>query len=256
MDQLVAMRVFVRIADRLSFAQAADDLDISRAAASGHVAALEKHLGVRLFNRTTRKVSLTAEGAEFLKRSRRMLDELRDAEETLRGSRLKPQGRLCVDVPVAFGRYLLLPALPEFSRRYPAIEIDVRLNDRVVDLVAERVDVALRGGADTAVGSRRPAHQPAQHRHCRLAEVSRGAWRAAHTGRPARASIARHGARERRHARVALSAAVHLTTSQAAFRRRRSTRSKGHSSWPRPDSASLDPPTCSPRTTSPVANSG
>jgi LysR family transcriptional regulator for bpeEF and oprC len=65
---------------------------------------------VRLFNRTTRKVSLTAEGAEFLKRSRRILDEVRDAEETMRGSRLKPQGRLRVDVPVAFGRYLLLPA--------------------------------------------------------------------------------------------------------------------------------------------------
>src|SRR5262245_739096 len=144
MDQLLAMRVFVQVADRTSFAHAADDLDISRAAASGHVAALEKHLGVRLFNRTTRKVSLTAEGAEFLKRSRRILDELHDAEETLRGARLKPQGHLRVDVPVAFGRYLLLPALPEFSRRYPAIEIDVRLNDRIVDLVAERVDVALR----------------------------------------------------------------------------------------------------------------
>lgn len=146
MDQLLAMRVFNRVAERGSFAQAADELDISRAAASEHVAALEKHLGARLLNRTTRKVSLTAEGAEFLRRSRRILDELADAEETLRGSRLKPQGQLRVDVPVAFGRYLLLPALPEFTRRYPDIDLDIRLNDRVVDLVAERVDVALRVG--------------------------------------------------------------------------------------------------------------
>jgi LysR family transcriptional regulator for bpeEF and oprC len=140
------MRVFNRVADRGSFAQAADELDISRAAASAHVAALEKHLGVRLLNRTTRRVSLTAEGAEFLRRSRRILDELRAAEETLREARTKPQGRLRVDVPVAFGRYLLLPALPEFSKRYPDIELDLRLNDRVVDLVAEQVDVALRVG--------------------------------------------------------------------------------------------------------------
>ena len=146
MDQLLAMRVFNRVAERGSFARAADELDISRAAASAHVAALEKHLGARLLNRTTRRVSLTAEGAEFLRRSRRILDELQDAEETLRGARSKPQGRLRVDVPVAFGRYLLLPALPEFSRRYPDIDLDIRMNDRVVDLVAERVDVALRVG--------------------------------------------------------------------------------------------------------------
>jgi LysR family transcriptional regulator for bpeEF and oprC len=146
MDQLLAMRVFTRVAERGSFAQAADELDISRAAASAHVAALEKHLGARLLNRTTRRVSLTAEGSEFLRRSRRILDELHDAEESLRNTRSKPQGRLRVDVPVTFGRYLLLPALPEFTRRYPLIELDLRLNDRIVDIVADRVDVALRVG--------------------------------------------------------------------------------------------------------------
>ena len=146
MDQLIAMRVFARVAERGSFAKAADELDISRAAASAHVAALEKHVGVRLLNRTTRRVNLTAEGMDFLRRTRRILDEIQDAEETLRGARSKPEGRLRVDVPVAFGRYLLLPALPEFTRRYPAIELDIRLNDRVVDLVAERIDVALRVG--------------------------------------------------------------------------------------------------------------
>jgi LysR family transcriptional regulator for bpeEF and oprC len=146
MDQLLAMRVFSRVAERGSFARAADELDLSRPAASAHVAALEKHLGARLLNRTTRRVSLTAEGTEFLARTRRILEELRDAEETLRGTRSKPQGKLRVDVPVAFGRYLLLPALSEFTRRYPLIELDLRLNDRIVDLVADQVDVALRVG--------------------------------------------------------------------------------------------------------------
>jgi len=146
MDQLLAMRVFVRVAERGSFARAADELDLSRPAASGHVAALEKHLGARLLHRTTRKVSLTAEGADFLRRSRRILDELRDAEESLRDTRTRPQGRLRVDVPVTFGQHLLVPALPEFMRRYPQIELDVRLNDSVVDLVAESVDVAMRVG--------------------------------------------------------------------------------------------------------------
>ena len=140
------MRVFVKVADRGSFARAADELDISRAAASGHVAALERHLGTRLMYRTTRKVSLTAEGADFLRRSRRILDEIKDAEESLHDARTKPQGELRVDVPVAFGRHLLLPALPQFANRYPAIDLDIRLNDQVVDLVAERVDVAVRVG--------------------------------------------------------------------------------------------------------------
>ena len=146
MDQLTAMRVFVRVAERGSFSLAADELELSRPAASAHVAALEKHLGARLLHRTTRKVSLTAEGTEFLERARRILGELRDAEDALRDTRSKPQGRLRVDVPVAFGENLLLPALPEFSARYPLIELEVRFNDRIVDLVGEAVDVALRVG--------------------------------------------------------------------------------------------------------------
>ncbi len=146
MDQLQAMRVFNRVADRGSFARAADELDLSRAAVSAHVATLEKHLGVRLLHRTTRKVSLTSEGAEFLKRSRRILEDLREAEEHVRDAKSKPEGRLRVDVPGAFGRYLLLPALPAFRAKYPGIELDLRFNDHIVDLVAEQVDVSVRVG--------------------------------------------------------------------------------------------------------------
>ncbi|HXQ21910.1 MAG TPA: LysR family transcriptional regulator [Candidatus Acidoferrales bacterium] len=146
MDQLSAVRVFVRVADRGSFTQAADDLNLSRSVVSGQVAALEQHLGVRLLNRTTRRVGLTADGSEYVVRCRRILEELEAAEESLRRGSETPTGPLRVDVPVAFGRNLLVPALGEFTQRYPGVQLDVRLNDRVADLVTEQVDVAVRAG--------------------------------------------------------------------------------------------------------------
>jgi LysR family transcriptional regulator for bpeEF and oprC len=146
MDRFHAMKVYTRVARLGSFTRAADDLGLSRAAVSECVAGLEKHLGVRLLQRTTRRVTPTAEGAEFLERSHRILGEVDAAEEAVRGARARPQGLLRVDVPTAFGRALLLPALPAFMKRYPELELDLRFNDRVVDLVAERVDLAVRVG--------------------------------------------------------------------------------------------------------------
>ena len=144
MDKLAAMRVFVRVAERGSFARAADDLELARSQASLQVAALERDLGVRLLNRTTRRVSLTADGAGYLERCRRVLAELDAAEESLRHDRTRVSGRLRVDVPVAFGRSLLIPALPEFLDHHPGLDLEVRLEDRVTDLIAEQVDVAVR----------------------------------------------------------------------------------------------------------------
>ncbi len=146
MDRLHAMRVYSRVARLGSFARAADDLELSRAAVSEAVAALEKHLGARLLTRTTRRVTVTAEGADFLERCLRILAEVEAAEESVRGARARPQGSLRVDVPTAFGRGLLLPALPQFMQRYPDLKLDLRFNDRVVDLIAEQVDVAVRVG--------------------------------------------------------------------------------------------------------------
>ena len=162
MDQLAAMRVFARVADLGSFTAAAEALGLSRAMTSTQVAALEKHFRVRLLNRTTRKVALTSEGTRFLEHCRRVFAEIQAAEDELSGARERPSGRLTVDVPGAFGRHLLMPALPEFLARYPELTLDVRISDRVVDLVAEQVDVAVRGGTITdpnlvvrrAVGSR------------------------------------------------------------------------------------------------------
>ena len=162
MDQLAAMRVFARVAQLGSFSAAAEALDLSRAMVSTQVRALEKRYGVRLLNRTTRKVALTSEGSRFLEHCRRIFAEIQAAEDDLAQARDRPAGRLTVDVPGAFGRYLLMPALPGFLARYPDLEVNIRINDRFVDLVAEGVDVAVRGGTITdpnlvvrrAVGSR------------------------------------------------------------------------------------------------------
>jgi len=146
-DRLQAMRIYSRVARLGSFAGASVDLDLSRATVSESVAALERHLGVRLLARTTRRVTLTSEGADYLERCQRILAEVDAAEAAVRGARDRPQGPLRIDVPTAFGRYLLVPALPQFMKRYPELELDLRFNDRVVDLVAERVDLAVRVGA-------------------------------------------------------------------------------------------------------------
>jgi LysR family transcriptional regulator, regulator for bpeEF and oprC len=146
MDQLQAMRVFTRVAELGSFARAATTLDLSRAMASSYVAQLEKHLGTRLLHRTTRKVAVSPQGAVYLEQCRRILAEIEAADDQLRLARDRPQGRLRVDVPISFGNYLLLPAIPQFTQRYPEISLEVRFNDRYVDMQAEGVDVAVRVG--------------------------------------------------------------------------------------------------------------
>jgi LysR family transcriptional regulator, regulator for bpeEF and oprC len=146
MDQLACMRTFARVADVKSFTKAADALNLSRAVVSTQVAELERHLGARLFHRTTRRVSLTADGTEYLARCVRILAEVNAADEAVNRNRLRPQGRLRVDVPVTFGRYLLTPALPRFTERYPELSLEIQLNDRVVDMVEEQIDVVVRVG--------------------------------------------------------------------------------------------------------------
>lgn len=149
MDHLAAIRSFTRVAELGSFSRAADALGLSRAMVSTHVASLEKHYGVRLLNRTTRRVALSGEGERYLRYCQRVMRELQSAEDELSHARERPQGRLSVDVPGPFGRHLLVPALPGFLARYPDLSVDIRINDRIVDLIAERVDVAVRGGTVT-----------------------------------------------------------------------------------------------------------
>jgi len=146
MDQLVCMRSFSRVAELHSFTRAADALGISRAVVSTHIKDLERYLRCQLFHRTTRRVGLTSDGAEYLARCQRILAELEAADEAVRGTRVAVAGRLRVDVPAAFGRALLIPALPRFTARYPDLQLEVQLNDRVIDLIAEEVDLVVRVG--------------------------------------------------------------------------------------------------------------
>ncbi len=145
MDSLSGLESFVRAADLSSFAQAGRLLGISASAVGKHVARLEQQLGVRLFNRTTRQVRLTQEGALFHERCRRILDDLDDARAMMQQAVAQPRGRLRVSLPT-IGYRFLLPVLPEFRARYPEIDLDLDFNDRMVDVIAEGVDVAIRSG--------------------------------------------------------------------------------------------------------------
>jgi len=146
MDQLLSMRTFVRVADLSSFTKAANSLGLSRAVTSTHIADLERYLSVQLLHRSTRRVSLTPDGHEYLERCRRILAELDAADDVMKRSRSRPQGKLRIDVPTAFGRHLLVPALPQFTSRYPELSLEIRFNERVIDLYEEEVDVTVRTG--------------------------------------------------------------------------------------------------------------
>ncbi len=144
MDFVRALQVFVRVVDAGSFVRAADQLDTSNAAVTRQVAALEKHLGARLLNRTTRKISLTSSGHAFLEKARQILDDIAEAESIAAEHRATPGGVLRVSAPLSFGIGHLSRLLPGFRSRYPDVRLDIDLSERVADLVAEGVDVALR----------------------------------------------------------------------------------------------------------------
>lgn len=146
MDSLSGIVAFVRTAETLSFVAAARALGVSPSAVGKNVARLEQTMGVRLFQRSTRRVHLTAEGALFFERCRRILDDLQDAEAMLSHAVQAPRGRLRVSLP-AVGYRFLLPHLSEFRRLYPEIEMDLDFNDNLVDVIDEGIDVAIRSGS-------------------------------------------------------------------------------------------------------------
>ncbi|KVC83609.1 LysR family transcriptional regulator [Burkholderia ubonensis] len=157
MDRFDAMQAFARIVEAGSFTKAADTLHMSRTTVTQLVQQLEARLRVKLFNRTTRKVVVTADGAAYYERVVRLLADMDDAETSLSVASASPRGRLRVDVPSPFARLILIPALPAFHARYPDIQLDMGVSDRVVDVVAENVDCVVRGGepADRSLVARR-----------------------------------------------------------------------------------------------------
>jgi DNA-binding transcriptional LysR family regulator len=148
MDRLTGIVAFVRAAEQRSFVGAGRVLGISASAVGKSVTALERELGVRLLQRTTRRIALTAEGALFLEHCQRVLADLREAEDALAQTRQAPRGRLRVGLPT-IGYRFLVPLLPEFRQRYPDVELDLEFDDRVVDLLEHGLDAVIRSGVQT-----------------------------------------------------------------------------------------------------------
>jgi DNA-binding transcriptional LysR family regulator len=156
MDTLRAMHTFVQIADQGSLTAAARTLDTSLPAVVRALAALEQHLGVRLFNRTTRRIALTDEGRAYLDSCRHVLSAVQDAEAVLKEGAREPTGQLTVTAPVQFGQMFVAPAMTAFAQQHPRVRCRVLLFDRVVNLLDEGIDVGVRIGAldDSALVAR------------------------------------------------------------------------------------------------------
>ena len=144
MDKLKAMSAFVRIVEAGSITGAADLLEVSQPSLVRLLAALESELGVRLLNRTTRRMALTDEGREYYERCRLVLSAVDESEASLRARRAEPRGRLRVTSSVTFGRSLLAPLVVEFMAAHPQLRVELVLLDRVIDLVEEGIDVGVR----------------------------------------------------------------------------------------------------------------
>ncbi len=144
MDFVRALRTFVRVVESGNFSKAAAQLSTSSAAVTRQVAALERHLDMRLLNRTTRKLSLTPSGEAFVAKARHLLDEIDDAENFALDKPQQVSGTLRLTAPMSFGVAHLAPLLAGFREKHPQLKLDVDLSDRVVDLAANGLDVALR----------------------------------------------------------------------------------------------------------------
>ena len=145
MDKLSAMQAFTRVVEAGTFTKAADSLGLPKAAVTRLIQSLEDQLQTRLLNRTTRRVTVTPDGAAYYERVSRLLGDLDELEGSLSHARVTPKGRIRVDVSSSVARLLLIPALPQFHAQYPEIQIDLGVSDRPVDLVSDNVDCVLRG---------------------------------------------------------------------------------------------------------------
>ena len=159
MDRLLSMAVFRRVVDAGSFARAARDLGMSPEMAGNHVKALEAHLGVRLLNRTTRRMHVTEAGAAYHARCVQILSEIEEAETEAGAQQVAPSGVLRIAGPLTFGQLHLGPAISAYMDRYPAVKVDAFLSDRHVNLIDEGFDLAVRIGEppDSSLISRRLA---------------------------------------------------------------------------------------------------
>ena len=162
MDRFQTMQLFVRIVELGSFTKGAEDLELPRATATHAIQQLEKRLGTRLLQRTTRQVKPTPDGEAYYQRCVRLLADLDETESAFGQSAASPKGKLRVDLQETLARHYLLPHLGEFCARYPDIELEIGMGDRLVDLVREGVDCVLRAGTprDSSMVLRHVADKP------------------------------------------------------------------------------------------------
>jgi LysR family transcriptional regulator for bpeEF and oprC len=157
MDRMLAMQAFARVVEVGGFTKAGDSLHLSKTTVSDLVQSLEKHLGVRLLQRTTRRVTVTPDGAAFYQRCALILSDLDEAEASVMQARVAPKGRLRVDMPGALARLFVIPQLPPFLARYPDLRLELGMGLRPVHLLEEGIDCVVRLGmqSDSSLVSRR-----------------------------------------------------------------------------------------------------
>ncbi len=162
MDVLLSMKVFRRVAETGNFSEVAREMDISQPTVSKHIAALEKHLSVKLLNRSTRQLNLTDVGKQYYDRCIYILDELLETEAMLRNQESVPAGTLRINTPITFGEICVIPHFWRFLEKYPELSIDLIMDDRYVDLVKDGIDVAIRIGpmTDSALIAKKIGNSP------------------------------------------------------------------------------------------------
>lgn len=146
MNQLLAIRVFARVVEAGSFTKAANSMDMPKTSVSKLIQELETYLRVRLLQRTTRSVTVTADGAAYYEQTARLLRDLEEIDTGLISAQASPLGKLRVDIGASLASALIIPALPDFFARYPDIQIDMGVSDKHVDLISENIDCVIRGG--------------------------------------------------------------------------------------------------------------
>ena len=147
MNLFASMKLYVLVVDSGSFAAAADKLGISRAMASKQIQQLEQHLGTRLLNRTTRRLSLTETGRQFHQRSTQIMSDVDEAEQIAGQMTHRPQGMLKVTIPLSYGQHRLATIIGDYTQAYPQVQLDISVSDRKVDLIEDGLDLAIRIGA-------------------------------------------------------------------------------------------------------------
>lgn len=187
LDRVTGMEVFARVAAAGSLSAAARAMGMSQTMVTKHIAALETRLGVKLFHRSTRRLSITEAGRRYLDSAERILGELEAADAAVSSDRFEPRGLLRLNAPVSFGARQIAPLLSEFTHRHPGVHIELGLNDRLVDLADEGWDLALRIGSlrDSSLIARRLAP-------CRTVLAAAPSYLAAHGTPRTVADLARH----------------------------------------------------------------